>query len=83
MILPTKHLATDRSLLYIGGELLELLARPRTVSSLWHALNENRKKREEMSVITYDWFILGLDFLYGLGVVTFTEGLLRRKEAHK
>lgn len=78
MILPKKHLSTDRCLLYVGAEVLRLLSRPRTVSSLWHDLKIHRSKKNELSVITYDWFVLSLDFLHTLGVIKIEDGLLRR-----
>ncbi|MFL6196076.1 MAG: ABC-three component system middle component 6 [Thermoanaerobaculia bacterium] len=82
MILPKKHLSTDRCLLYVGAEVLGLLNRPRTVSNIWHDLKAHRSKRNELSVITYDWFILSLDFLHALGAIAMEEdGLLRRKSA--
>jgi len=78
LILPKKHLATDRSLLYVGAEILQLLGRPRTTSGLWHQFKRYRSEQAELSTITYDWFILALDFLFALGVLTYEGGLLRR-----
>ena len=44
MILPSKHLSGRRALLTVGGEILELLDRPRTVSSLWEELRGAKEK---------------------------------------
>jgi hypothetical protein len=77
MILPSKHLASDRSLLQIGGQLLQLLEQDLTVSSLWERTQaadfEGRK-------IGYFTFVLALDLLYMLGAVTLDAGLLTRTQ---
>jgi hypothetical protein len=79
MILPKKHLSTDRSLLYIGAEVLDLLRRPSTVSGLWHAFQKFRCQSDELANVTYDWFVLCLDFLFAVGALEIDSGLLRRK----
>jgi len=63
MILPTKHLPSDRSLIGIGGDVLALLDEPKTVSRLWDELRESRKRRRKHAV-TFDRFVLALDFLF-------------------
>jgi hypothetical protein len=35
MILPSKHLTTERSLLAIGADILSLLKEPKSVSKIW------------------------------------------------
>lgn len=72
MILPTKHLSPRRSLLGVGGLVLERLDQPRTITALW----ERAKRVPEVGSL--DRFILALDFLYALGVIEFDAGLLRR-----
>ncbi len=79
MVLPKKHLPTDRSLIYIGGEVLGLLDRPSTITGLWKAYQEQREKYDGLSVITYDWFVLAIDLLYMLGVVHIKDGFIRRE----
>jgi hypothetical protein len=74
MIMPTKHVAPRDALLGVGGRLLPLLARPRTVPALWHAA------RETASVESYGRFVLALDLLYLMGVVEFRNGLIQRVE---
>jgi hypothetical protein len=55
MILPTKHLSEDRALLTVGGQLLGLLEKPKTVSVLW----EDFKARPDAGVpVPFDWFVL-------------------------
>lgn len=77
MILPTKHLPESHALLGVGGTLLALLSENEgTVSGLW---DEFRKSRGEQGMISFDWFILGLDLLYALGAIEFDRGVIRRK----
>ena len=75
MILPGKHLKPDRSLLGIGGEILEILEHEQTVTELWQRVQTKRDGVK--SSITFDWFILSLSFLYAIGAVNFDRGILR------
>lgn len=77
MILPTKHLPTDRSLLGIGAEVLYLLRQPKTVSSLWTDIQELRG--ELASRLPFDWFVLTLDFLHTIGAIRIDQGRLMRQ----
>jgi hypothetical protein len=72
MILPTKHIDTKRSLIWLGGLILQRLMKPQTVTSLWEDL------RSYPEVGTFERFSLALDFLYTIGVIEFQEHLLRR-----
>jgi hypothetical protein len=72
VILPTKHIRLQNSLIGVTGEILKHIDGARTVTSLWNDV------RDLSGVKTYDQFTLGLDFLYCLGVVDFRDGLLRR-----
>lgn len=76
MILPTKRLSTDRSLLAIGGSIIHLLDRPKTVSRVWYELKSVRQSRGSQSSVSYDWFILALDLLYTMNAVNLRDGLL-------
>jgi hypothetical protein len=71
MILPTKHLELDKSLLAIGGLILEVLRRPRTVTSTWE---EARKSHQGL---TFESFAHALALLYSIGAVDMTDELLR------
>lgn len=77
MILPTKRIEPDRALLTVGAKVLEYLTEPKTVSRLWDELIKNQENGQS-SIITYDWFILGIDFLYILGIIDLEQGKLRR-----
>lgn len=77
MILPTKGIAPDRALLTIGGEIINLLESPRTVSSLWNELVAIREGGTRPR-IRYDWFVLALDMLFTLGAINLgNDNLLR------
>lgn len=77
MILPTKHILPDRALLGIGAEVLNLLARPMTVSKLWDELRSNRAHTSG-AVVDYRWFVLTLDLLFLMGVIEMDRRVLRR-----
>ena len=80
MILPTKHIRTDRAIIGIGGELLGLLHEPMTVSRLWNQLRERRSVASPAAPIGYDWFVLTLDFLFMVGAVESRRGLVVRAQ---
>lgn len=72
MILPTKHVSAERSLLGVGGLLLSRLDRPRTVSALWEDV------RAATQVATFERFSLALALLFTIGAAEFRDGLLQR-----
>jgi len=78
MILPTKRLTETRSLLAIGGEILHLLSEPKTVSWIWAEIKKNRDQNESYGILTFDWFVLALDFLYTIQAVQLEKGLIRK-----
>jgi ABC-three component (ABC-3C) system Middle Component 6 len=75
MILPTKHISTDQSLLGVGAIILVKLGTPRTVTGLWENV------REHDAVGTFERFVLALDLLYIIGVVRHSGGMIVRNEA--
>lgn len=81
MILPTKHLAPDRALLTMGGEILEILADAKTVSQTWEDFQDLREKRWPAQALRFEWFVLALDLLFALDVVHLGEGRLHRRSA--
>jgi len=77
VILPSKHIPPDRALLTIGAEILKLLDRPKTVSSLWDGV----RARDPIQVhgrIGYDWFVLALDLLFLINTIEYKNGALHR-----
>ena len=77
MILPTKRITEDRSLLGIGTDILTLLDGPKTVSRLWSEFQKRRRRRTSV-IVTYDWFVMSLDLLFMLDVIRMEKGLLMR-----
>lgn len=75
MILPSKHLNEERALITVGADVLRLLSKPVTISRLWTDFKRNKERQTPAS---YDWFILGLDVLYAMGLVEFDRGRVRK-----
>lgn len=78
MILPTKHLPPDRSLIFLSAEALSLIRKSSTVSSIWSDLKEKHKNEFRLGEIPYDWFVLSLDLLYMIGAIDEKDGLIRK-----
>ncbi|PWK89551.1 hypothetical protein C8D88_102825 [Lentzea atacamensis] len=76
MITPTKGVRPERSLLYLGGQVLADLGEPTTVSAAWEALARRREREGQEATITFDWFVLALDLLCALGAIRLRDGLL-------
>lgn len=72
MILPSKHITAKHSLLGIGGIIVSALDREKTVSALWDCVRNDRNVR------TFQRFVLALDLLYLMGVIDYSEGLVRK-----
>lgn len=72
MILPTKHLSPQNSLLGVASKLLAPLGRHPTVTELWLAV------RSDKGVGSFERFTLALDLMYAIGVVEFSDGRLHR-----
>ncbi len=74
MILPTKRLSQDRSLLYVGAEILRLVDEPKTVSRLWQELQSARSTQFGLAPLPYDWFVLSLDLLFLVNSIRIERG---------
>lgn len=75
MILPSKFLPTERSLVFIGGEALVMIKDgPRSVSEVWEGVRA--RHRAAGQTLAYDWFTLALTYLYAVGIVEMRDGLL-------
>ncbi|MDA3960656.1 MAG: hypothetical protein PF961_07685 [Planctomycetota bacterium] len=74
MILPTKHLLSQDSLIGVGGLVMANVGKGTTVSKLWEQI---RGRRE---VGSYERFILALDTMHLLGFLGLRDGLLVRLE---
>lgn len=73
MILPTKHITIEDSMLGVGALLLSYLEQPKTVSTLWE------KVREYSEISTFERFTLGLDLLFLIDAIDFQGNKIRRK----
>jgi ABC-3C biological conflict system middle component len=76
MITPTKGVRPERSLLYLGGQILADLDEPTTISAAWEALARRREREGQDATITFDWFVLALDLLRALGTIRLRDDLL-------
>jgi hypothetical protein len=76
MVVPTKGITPQRSLLAVGAQILLTLDRPLTVSQAWPTLQEWRRIRGHHAPVPFWWFVLALDTLHALGVVELQEELL-------
>lgn len=75
MILPTKNISPDRALLTLAGKVFESLGAPRTVSGVWDYFRGQQQARP----ISYAFFILAIDLLFLMKLVTLDDdGLIRR-----
>lgn len=77
MILPTKHIRPERSLLGVGAEILDLLHHPMTVSAIWDRVRA-RRAEAPAAPIAYGWFVLSLDLLFLIRAVHLRDGVVRR-----
>lgn len=76
MILPSKHLSEERALLTVGGRLLSLLGKPKTVSTLWE---EFKSQQNASTPVSFDWFVLALDLLACTGIITLDGNRIAKK----
>lgn len=76
MILPSKHLPPDRSLICLGAEILSLLDEPRTISGLWTKFQLRRGDQSKR--VPFDWFVLATSMLFVIGAVRLDRGRLKR-----
>ncbi|WP_442962477.1 ABC-three component system middle component 6 [Pseudomonas sp. BLCC-B112] len=76
MILPTKNISPNRALLTLAGKVFDRLGSPRTVSGAW---DEFRKQQED-SPVSYAFFILAIDLLFLMKLVSLDDnGLISRR----
>ena len=73
MILPSKHVSENVSLIAASTAVLRHLKQPATVTLLWERVRTDR------SVATYERFILALDLLYIAGTIRLHQGTIQRE----
>jgi hypothetical protein len=75
MILPTKYLPADRSLISVGADILKVVKEaPRSVSEVWERVSASRSPHA--TPLTYDWFLMAVTLLFAIGTVDLRQGLL-------
>lgn len=72
MILPTKYIREDETLLAVGAILLKKLSTQKSLSALWES------SREISNIGSYERFILALDMLYILGLINIENNKIMR-----
>lgn len=75
MILPSKYTRETHALVGVGAILIDEVRRPCTVSALWERVHDSP------SVATFERFVLGLELLYLLGLVSLADGIVERTES--
>jgi hypothetical protein len=76
MLLPTKHLHPRKSIISVSSTILTLIVRRITLVELWEAYQSDAQGSERIS---FDWFVLALDALFALGLISLDRGLIARK----
>ncbi|WP_369804990.1 ABC-three component system middle component 6 [Pseudonocardia sp. MH-G8] len=82
MILPTKGISADRSLLAVGESIVATLEQPKSITEAWEDFQADWQARSIRERLTFDWFVLAMSMLYALGLVDYTaDGRIRRAHA--
>lgn len=79
MILPTKHLSEEKSLIRIGAHILSLLDEPKTVSGIWTEFKGTYGNDRVSASITFSWYVMGMDLLFVLGAIDLDAGRVTRR----
>ena len=74
MILPSKHIPEGQALIGVGALILGALNKPHTATSLWEVV------RDKDAIGTYERYVLALDVLHILGLVTLYRGMIVRSD---
>ena len=72
ILLPDKNRKLSRSIVGMGAQVLRSLKSPQTVSSSWE------KSRDMKSILTFEDFVLAVDFLFTINLVQMDEGILKK-----
>jgi hypothetical protein len=74
MILPSKHISVQHSILGAGSKILTILTNPTTVTSLWNSV-------KVIPGLEFYWrFILTLDFLFAIKAIDMKDGLIVKRK---
>ena len=72
MILPNKHIKLSNSMLNIGAIILDQINESQTITMLW------TNPKIDSTINSFEKFILGLDFLFMLGLIDYKKGIIRK-----
>lgn len=78
MLLPTKHIIAERSILGVGSRVLKHLNAPATIDEIWNRFDEQQPTSGKR--IDFGWFILALCALYAMDQVSLDGAVLTRKK---
>lgn len=73
MILPSKHVPSNKALLTVGADILSLLDTPKTVSAVWDRLRAKWDASDQLR-FGYDWFVLALVLLHSMKAIDYRKG---------
>lgn len=77
MIVPTKGIAPQRSLLAVGAQILLATGRqPVTVTQAWRRLLAWREAHAHNAPLPFWWFALALDLLFAMDLVELEKDVL-------
>lgn len=74
MILPSKYVQENESLLGLGATILRFLNKDMPLSELWECA------KESLNSINFERFVLALDLLFVMGLVAIDGQLVKRIE---
>lgn len=77
LILPEKHIYLSETLYGLGGLILSLFESSSTyltVDELWIKIEKKSKSKNLILDLTFDKFILSIDFLFLIGALELKEG---------
>jgi len=69
MLFPSKHIKVSESILGLSGVILSLLKQPQNVDHLWISFSKINNTKKFPAYHTFDNFILGINFLYLIGII--------------
>lgn len=72
MILPDKNINLEYSILNCGAVILGKVVEPQTISLLWEKIRNNEE------VVSFDKFLITLDFLFMINAIKLEAGLVMR-----
>lgn len=76
MLVPNKYEDLSKNFFSVGIDIVRLVKRPRKVYNLYTDLINTRKDKYE---ITFNRFLLTLDFLFAVGIIELENNRIMKK----